>query len=173
MHAAVEGSRIVQRMTGPATEQAALRYLEAARRIHDDLRHILTQVSGFALLLMTSDRRRVLPEAPIRGAAAASAEAAEAVRALAVPPLAAHHYHHLHGASAALSQSCAAALASAAPGASERDRDALVDALKSTVGHLRATSRLLPGFEPVNFGQACCAVHAARPDTQPPALGRT
>lgn len=164
----------MRRVTGLAAEQAALRYLDEARRVHDELRAILTQVSGFALMLMTSDGRRVLPEASIRGAASAAAEAAEAVRALAVPAVAAHHHHHLHGACAALAQSCAAALACAAAGAGDRDRDSLVDALNATVGQLRAVSRLLPGFEPVNFGQACCAAHATSPpDLQPPALGRT
>ncbi|MFC3226551.1 hypothetical protein ACFOGJ_04875 [Marinibaculum pumilum] len=145
-----------------AAEHAALRYMDAAQRVHDELRRILTQVSGIALLLMTGPLR-TLPETAIRSASAAAAEAAEAVRALPVPQPAAHHHHHLGAASAALLASCAAASACAAPGAGDRDRDRLVAALKSTVAHLRTLARLLPGFEPVNFGQACCAAHAAVP----------
>jgi hypothetical protein len=151
----------VHPVTGLAAEQAMVRYLEEARLVHDDLRRMLTQVSGFALLLMTSPGRQVLPEAPIHGAVTACAQAAEAMRALAVPPAAAHHYHHLRSARAGVAQSCAAALTCAAPGAADRDREALVAALNSAVGHLRAVSRLMPGFEPVNFSQACCAVPAA------------
>jgi len=161
-------------VTGLAAEQATLHYLDEARLVHDDLRRLLTQISGFALMLMTSPGRQVLPEAPIRGAVAAWAQADEAVRALTVPLVAAHHYHHLCSACAAVAQSCTAALACAALGAGDRDRDALVESLNSAVGHLRGVSRLMPGFEPVNFGQACCAVHVTlRPDLQPPALGRT
>ncbi len=151
----------MQGKSGLAAEQAMVRYLDEAKSVHDALRALLTQVSGFALMLMTSRDLRLLPDAPIGKAVSASAEATEAARALAVPPDAEHHHHHLSCACAAVSQSCAAALSCMAPDATERDRDALVAMLKSAVGHVRALGVLMPGFEPVKFDQACCAAHAA------------
>ncbi|MEZ5666056.1 MAG: hypothetical protein R3F55_01195 [Alphaproteobacteria bacterium] len=148
-------------LTGLAEEQAMLRYLDAARQLHGDLQRVLTQVSGYALMLMTSRGPRTLPDAPILGAGAAAARAAEAARALAVPSGAGHHHHHLRAACAAVAHACAAATTCAGPVAAERDRDGLVAALQAAVGHLHAVSRLMPGFEPVNFAQACCAAHAA------------
>jgi len=144
----------------PRGEQATLRYLSEARNAHDDLRAALTQTAGYALLLMTSTGRPTLAEAAIRGAETAAARCQEQIRALHVPQRAAHHHHHLYGASEMLRQACAAALCSGRPGATDGERDALIAALQGAVEHLRAVARLVPGFETVNFGQACCALHA-------------
>lgn len=144
----------------PRGEQATLRYLAQARQAHDELRATLTQVAGYALLLMTSPGRPALAEAAIRGAETSAARVREQIRALIAPQPAAHHHHHLHGASDSLSQACTAALVCATPGATDGERDALMAALQASVEHLRAVARLVPGFETVNFGQACCALHA-------------
>lgn len=147
--------------TGLGTEQATLRYLSAARPVHDELRRTLTQVAGYALMLMTSNGRPTHTEAAILNAEATAAKVADGVRGLQVPFLAAHHHHHLRCASEGLTHACTAALTCTGPGVAERERDDLVRALQSTVENLRAVSRLIPGFETVNFGQACCAVHAS------------
>lgn len=144
----------------PRSEQATLRYLADARQVHDDLRATLTQIAGYALLLMTSTGRPTLAEGAIRGAEAAAAKSREQVRALQVPQFAAHHHHHLGIASEALNQACIAALVCAGPGATDSERDTLIAALQGAVDNLRAVSQLVPGFETVNFGQACCALHA-------------
>lgn len=143
-------------------EQAALRYVAAARVEQQLISETLTQVAGFALLLMTSRRRAALAEGALAGARDASARAVEAVRALTVPGAAAHHHHHLCGAADMLAQACAAASGGSRIDAAGDSHDTLVRALRASSDHLRATSRLLPGFELVDFGQACCAAHAPR-----------
>jgi hypothetical protein len=62
-----------------------------------------------------------------------------------------------------LLEACVAATACrGAQDRSDKRFDTLTRALRATSDHLRATARLLPGFELVDFGQACCAVHAPR-----------
>lgn len=145
---------------GITAEQEIVGYLDAAGPVHDDLRRILTQVSGFSMMLFTSDKRRLLPADLIHDAARDQAQTAERIRALRVPERAGHHHHHLTLAADAIAQSCAAAIACGKSGATDGERDVLVAALKSAVGQLRILATLLPGFEPVAFGQACCALHA-------------
>lgn len=140
-------------------ERAVLHYVAAARPAQQLISETLTQVAGFALLLMTSRRRATLAEGALAGAREAAARASDEVRALAVPEAAAHHHHHLRGAAETLLHACVAALESRRIDASEPN-DALVRALLASSDHLRATARLLPGFELVEFGQACCAAHA-------------
>lgn len=140
-------------------EQAILRYVATARPVQQLISETLTQVAGFALLLMTSPRRAVFAEGALAGAREAATRAAEEVRALAVPEIATHHHHHLRAAAEALLEACIAGLDSRRIDASEQS-DALVRLLRASSDHLRATARLLPGFELVDFGQACCAAHA-------------
>jgi hypothetical protein len=69
----------------------------------------------------------------------------------------------MRGAAETLMEACA--VATACRGAQDRSDerfDTLTRALRATSDHLRATSRLLPGFELIDFGQACCAIHAPR-----------
>lgn len=141
-------------------EHAALRYIAAARPVQELISQTLTQVAGFALLLMMSRRAPLLAEGALIGAREAAARAAEAVRALTVPESAAHHHHHLRAAAEALGQACALASACLRPEASDGERDRLSRALRAASDDLRVTARLLPGFELVDFGRACCAAHA-------------
>jgi hypothetical protein len=140
--------------------EAMLRYVAAARPVQELISQTLTQVSGFALLLMTSHRSSVLAEGALAGACKAAAWAAEGVRALNVPEAAAHHHHHLRGAAAALGHACAAAQSCSGSDPGDSRRSTLTRALRVSSDHLRGTARLLPGFELVDCGQACCATHA-------------
>lgn len=142
-------------------DQAVLRYVSAARPVQQLISETLTQVGGYALLLMTSRSRASLAEGALASAREAALRASEKVCALAVPDLATHHHHHLRSAAEMLLQACAAALAYSRIDASEQS-DALVRMLRASSDHLRTTARLLPGFELVDFGQACCATHAPK-----------
>lgn len=138
---------------------ALLAYIEAARPVQETLRQVLTQVAGCSLMIMTRSKPAMRPDAAMELARSAAAHAHEAVRALSVPAAAAHHFHHLRQASEALGWAFRAAGVCMAPGAGESDREDLIRALKAATEHLRATAGLLPGFEIVDFGQACCALH--------------
>jgi hypothetical protein len=138
-----------------------VRYVARARPVQQLISDTLTQVAGVALLLMTSTRSVSLAEGSLAGAHDSALRAVEEVRALATPDIAAHHHHHMSAAATTLVQACAATLDCLRADASEH-RDALVSALRASSDHLRSTARLLPGFELVDFGQACCAAHAPR-----------
>ncbi|MBZ9674283.1 hypothetical protein [Mesorhizobium sp. ES1-1] len=142
-------------------EQAVLHYVAAARPVQRLISATLTQVAGFALLLLTSRSRVSLAEGALAGAQEAAMRAAEEVRALAVPDIAAHHHHHLRGAAETLLQACAAASDQVRARSSDQG-DALSSRLRASSDHLRTTASLLPGFELVDFGQACCAMHAPK-----------
>jgi len=145
------------------TEQSLLRYADSARTAQQLISQTLTQLSGYALLLLTSRQQATLAEGALALARQSVVQAAEAVRALQAPEPAAHHYHHMHSAAETLMEACAAATACrGAQDRSDRRFDTLICALRATSDHLRATARLLPGFELIDFGQACCAVHAPR-----------
>lgn len=144
-------------------DHALLAYIEGGRVAQDLLCQVLTQLAGYSLMLMTTSRRPNLAEQSIRGASAAAARAFEDIRALAVPSAARHHHHHLCKAAEAARHAFAAAERCGRPDAGEAERDALTRALQAATAHLRVTARLLPGFEMVDFDQACCALHAPAP----------
>lgn len=140
--------------------QAMLSYIEAARPVQVLLQQTLTQVSGYSLMLMTNGKPASRPEGALLAARATAERAHEQLRALRVPAGAEHHHHHLLKASDATRMAFTAAETCAAAGATEGERETLVRTLYAANEHLRATSRLLPGFETIDFGQACCAWHA-------------
>ncbi|TPL85052.1 hypothetical protein [Mesorhizobium sp. B2-3-12] len=142
-------------------DQAVLRYVETTRPVQQLISQTLTQVGGYALLLMISRSRAALAEGALASAREAAMRASEEVRALVAPDIATHHHHHLRGAAETLLQACVAALAYSRIDASEQG-DALVRTLRASSDHLRTTAHLLPGFELVDFGQACCATHAPK-----------
>lgn len=141
-------------------DEAILSYIDAARPVQVSLQQVLTQVAGYSLMLMINDKPASRPEGAILIAQAAAKDASEQLQLLAIPASAAHHHHHLLQASEATRWAFVAAQQCAAPEASEGERETLVRALQTASEHLRTTARLLPGFETVDFGQACCAIHA-------------
>lgn len=141
------------------TENALLRYVASARPAQRLIGDTLTQVAGFALLLMTSPGRAGLAEGALLGAGDSATRALDDVRAIRAPEAAAHHHHHLREAADALLRACGDALACRRR-ADADEHDRLVRTLRAASDHLKATERLLPGFELVDFTQACCAAHA-------------
>ena len=136
-------------------------YLETARPVQEGFKQVLTQLAGCSLLVMTRSGPATRPDAAMRLARAAADNAHEQLRALRVPAEAAHHFHHLRQLSEAIGWAFRALGSCTEPQASDADRDELTLALKTATRHLRATAAILPGFETVDFGQACCAVHHA------------
>jgi hypothetical protein len=128
-------------------------YVADAKPPYQELQRALTQLAAFLLKRLTG-RRAATDYGPIEAARLALKECAGALAALSVPAGAAHHRAHIDGAYAALHRALAAALSR--HGA---DDDAMFDALEQAERDLKAASRILPGFEPVDFAQACCAAH--------------
>ncbi len=132
-----------------------LRYVLEAKPVHEALRRALIQLSGFLLKRLTAAQTRVVDFEPLESAREGLGEASEQLRSLRAPAAAAHHRFHLDGAATALERGLAAALSSNDP-----DGDGFLHLLEEAERHLRAAGRALPGFEAVDFTQACCAAHS-------------
>jgi hypothetical protein len=130
------------------------RYISEAQPLHDLLRRGLIQLSGFLLKRTIAGSRAIVDYEPIESAREHIREAAEGLRTLRTPTSAAHHRGHLAAALVAIESALAAALSTTDP-----DGDALFRFVQECERHLRAVGRATPGFEAVDFKQACCAVH--------------
>ena len=138
----------------------------ACSEVQEDLRDVLVQLSGFALLLMTRRPERSVWAGSLDAIAARMDEARERMGALRPPAAARHQFHHLSKAADAIGRAADLAHACLTARADDADRDALLQVLRAATHHLRATGRLLPGFELVDLGQACCAAHVADAGSQ-------
>lgn len=141
---------------------AVMAYMSAAEPVQRQLQQVLTQAAGYALMIMTRGRRAVLLDAPVTEARHSLACAAAALDDLRVPDPARHHHHHLAAAAATVGRSLDALVGCLRPGADDPARAALTRDLRIATDHLRATARLLPGFEMVDLSQACCAAHVGQ-----------
>ena len=134
-------------------------YVREAQAIHRTLQRVLVQLSAFVLTRLGSGRAVLVDAAPVELARMALADCAGPLAALRVPASAAHHRHHLGLAADALDEAVRAALSR-----SDIDGDRLFAALEEAERHLKTLARILPGFERVDFTQACCAAHAGLAD---------
>jgi hypothetical protein len=130
------------------------RYMCEAEPLHDLLRRGLIQLSGFLLKRTIAGSRAIVDYQPLEAAPERIREAAEGLRSLRAPASAAHHRGHLAAALAALESSLAAALSTTDP-----HGDVLFHFIQEAEQHLRAVGRTTPGFESVDFRQACCTMH--------------
>jgi cellulase/cellobiase CelA1 len=142
---------------------AVVTYLNAAQSVHRQLQQVLTQAAGYALLVMTRRHRVALLDAPVVSAKAALSRVTVELEDLRIPAPARHHHHHMTAAAETVGRSLDALLGCLRPGADDGLRAALTRDLRAATDHLRAASRLLPGFELVDLSQACCAAHVGQP----------
>jgi hypothetical protein len=133
------------------------RYISEAQPLHDLLRRGLIQLSGFLLKRTIAGSRAIVDYEPIEGAREQIREAAEGLRSLRAPTGAVHHRGHLLAALVALESALAAALSK-----TDNEGDALFHFVQEAESHIRAVGRATPGFETVDFRQACCATHDVR-----------
>lgn len=145
----------------PVMGERLLDYATACATVQEVYRDILVQLSAFSLLLMTRRPERSVWAGSLDAVEAQAGEARERMRALRPPAEARHQFHHLSAAADAIERAAGLAHACLTVRADDADRGALLHALRAATHHLRATGRLLPGFELVDLGQACCAAHAA------------
>jgi hypothetical protein len=118
-----------------------------------ELQRALTQLAAFLLKRLTG-RRATVDLGPVEAARAALREGNAALAAIRVPAAAAHHHRHLAGARDALEAALGHALRRGG-----LDEDGFFGALEEAERHLKAAQRIVPGFEPVDLAQACCAAH--------------
>lgn len=136
-------------------------YTRRVQAPFESLQRVLTQAAGFALLAMSRGGRVAPPDTPVASARAALAAARAEIDALPVPQAARHHHHHVVAAAAAMAHVLDLLMACLRRRDDDRARADLVRMLRVATDHLRAATRLLPGFAMVDLSQACCAAHAA------------
>jgi uncharacterized protein (DUF3084 family) len=146
------------RCDGPGgLDDATLAYIEAAEGCFEDLRQVAAQLAGL-LLLSASGARSAGPHHPMQAVAADLFDAARDATLRLNPrsPLAKHHHLHLRAATENLAET----LALLRSGPSGREGvTAPTQKLTSAWQELSHASRALPGFDLVDFSQACCAEH--------------
>lgn len=146
-------------------------YVMATRSCFDSLRQVAAQLAGLLVLASSGGRTTVL-EIPVLDLAVRTlCEARDAILSGAVPPAASHHHLHLRRAADRLGE----ALATTRTRSSLRDDDPTVEAilkqLREGWQELHRAARALPGFQVVDFSQACCALHGARSPRTPSLTG--
>jgi hypothetical protein len=133
------------------------RYMSEAAPLHDLLRRGLIQLSGFLLKRTIASQSGIVDYQPVDAARERISEAADGLKSVRAPTGAIHHQSHLVAALVALESGLAAALSK-----TDRQGDALFHFVQEAERHLRAVGRATPGFEAVDFRQACCAMHDVR-----------
>ncbi len=143
-------------------DDRTIAYALAVRAAFDSLRQAVAQLAGLLVLASSGARSSILDHPMLERATARRAEAEDLIERAKVPTTAIHHHHHLRCASAGIGR----ALALAA-NLSYRSDDAVLDRvlaeLREAWRELHRTTQFLPGFQVVDFGQACCAAHVLRP----------
>jgi hypothetical protein len=139
------------------------RYIHTVEPIHDRLRRVLTQTAGYSLVVMTRGRRLFLLDVPIISARDELAMTRAELESVGVPAAARRHRDHVLAATEAIALALDCLTACLRPTADDQVRAELTRRLASAADHLRAATRLLPGFAMADLSQACCAVHARQP----------
>jgi hypothetical protein len=147
---------------GGALDDATVAYVMAAHAHFEGLKQAAGQLGGLLVLAAAGSKSITQEHAMLESARMAHAEAADGIAGLPVAARARHHHHHLREAALALGAALDQARQSLHGfAAGSRDVEAALRPLKLGHRHLDGASRSLPGFEMVNFQQACCAGHAA------------
>jgi hypothetical protein len=133
------------------------RYVCEAAPLHDLLRRGLIQLSGFLLKRTIASQSAFIDYEPVEAARERILEAADGLRSVRAPADAIHHRGHLVAALVALERALAAARSK-----TDKNGDALFHFVQEAERHLRAVGRATPGFETIDFRQACCAMHDGR-----------
>lgn len=148
-------------------DDRTIAYALTVRATFDSLRQAVAQLAGLLVLASSGARSSIIDHPMLERAIAQQAEAEDLIERVKVPTPAMHHHYHLRRASAGIGR----ALASAANLGYRRDGavlDQILAELREAWRELHRTTHFLPGFQVVDFGQACCAAHALRP---PAAVG--
>src|SRR5579872_4810537 len=138
-------------------DEPMLHYIVGSKPPVTRLQQILTQTAGFALLVMAHGGRVPMLDVPLALAEKELSSTADELRALRVPAPARTHHDHAMEAVAAIEQAIKLVAVCMRCSRDDPARAALTRRLRAATEHLRAASRLLPGFDMVDLRQACCA----------------
>lgn len=142
-------------------DDATIDYVLAAQKSFRKLRQAISQMAGVLVLeaASTSAGRIEIVRNGLELASASLAEVKDLLAAARPTVRSLHHHYHLKRAIAEVERAMAAVKPAdrvAIPGATSVD---ILPLLKTAWTELSAAGRALPGFEVVDFSQACCAFH--------------
>jgi hypothetical protein len=153
-----EAASILETDLADNLDDLTLAYVLKARDCFDSLRQAAAQLGGLLLLASTGGSSQILDLPMLELAAAAQREAEAALREASIPAPALHHHFHLSRASDRIGE----ALRIALQGSIRFDESALdrtFQTLQAGWQDMLSATRTLPGFQVVDFSQACCAAH--------------
>jgi hypothetical protein len=146
-------------LTDELDERTVIYVLET-RSHFEDLRQALSQIAGMLVLATVGAKSVTQDHAMFAAALEAHRRASDGIRAARPTTRAQHHHEHLLEAA----DSLGLAIAKAGEGlhlAGDRQRmEGMSAPLQAAYRSLNWAGQALPGFEILNFDQACCAPQA-------------
>ena len=134
-------------------------YVLAAQKSFRKLRQAISQIAGALVLDAASGTKSSIADDGFRLARISMAEVLDLFGSASPSRSSTHHHHHLGIAIGLVGEALAAQKRSSGmPSAANPERD-LLPLLKRAWQELNHAVRALPGFDMVDFGQACCAFH--------------
>jgi len=141
---------------GEVVDEATAFYAIAAQACFDNFHGAANRMAGLLVLLAITKSRHVLDLDVQRAAAAMVTAGTEQLRAL-VPTRRSKHFHrHLDNAGRMLIATLDEINRTLSSSAAARDP---LSPLRIAWDEIRNASKCLPGFEVVDFGHSCCALH--------------
>jgi hypothetical protein len=139
-------------------DDRTIRYVLETRPHFEDLRHAIGQVAGM-LVLATAGAKTVTPDHPLLATARATLErAGDSIDRARPSTRAIHHHRHLVAAVGALGIALDRAGENLNLVCIDHKRvDQALEPLLIAYRNLAWAAQALPGFELLNFDQACCA----------------
>ncbi|WP_111735695.1 hypothetical protein [Roseovarius amoyensis] len=142
----------------PRLDEQTLAYVLAAQRAFRKLKQTLSQVAGALVLEAASDGVSEVAQEGYRLARGSMGELRDLFAAARPTPRAAHHHHHMTRAIALLEEILRTGRAAGLITRGGESPD-LLPMLKTAWRELGHAGQALPGFDLVDFDQACCACH--------------
>jgi hypothetical protein len=134
-------------------------YTLESQRVFEDFRQVLAQIAGLLVLAATGGKTATPHHPMLEISSELYRETADRLKMIAAPPEAGHHFSHLQSAARALEETLRDARAHLNHRIGKAGIDKVLLPLRVAQVEMNRVSRLLPGFEMVDFGQACCAEH--------------
>lgn len=149
----------IEQMAGQLDDRT-LSYVLETRPHFEDLRQAVSQLAGMLVLSTAGAKSVTQDHAMLAAAAEAHLRSLEGIRSARWTRRSKHHHRHLLEAA----ENIGLAVARAGEGlhlvAAGQANEGILVPLKAAYRHLQWAAQALPGFEVLNFDQACCAPQA-------------
>jgi hypothetical protein len=149
----------IEQLIGQLDERT-ISYVLETRPHFEDLRQALSQIAGMLVLATAGAKSVTQDHAMLAAAQEAHQRALDGIRAARPALRARHHHRHLLDAADCLGLAIAKAGESLHLAGDRRRTEGVFVPLRTAYRNLHWAAQALPGFEILNFDQACCAPQA-------------